>query len=149
MAKNLNPYRKYFSLRGAGLEPGEYYTTVKNQTFQQNSYFTYSKPECLFSTYSDGATGILSFNSKFYLLDGTGTFTLWAGAEDYTSGTWYISINGSTEITRESGNGFVEIRYTDAGFNLSSGYNTMTGSFEPDSSSSFSISVFWKNGWSA
>ena len=150
MATDISTTRKYYSMRGAALEQGDYYTTIKNQTFQQNSFFIYSAPRCLLNCHSDGSVGSLVINSTVYLQDGIGQFILSANNESMVNGTWHLSFNGGSTITNSSGSVWL-IQHDDyvGSMTLTAGYNTIAGSFVPDASDAFAVSIYWENGWEA
>ncbi len=153
MAKNIDDRRKYYSLRGVLLGDGDFYSSIKNQTFSQNDYVIYTAPTCLFSLAKD--TDLVEFNSKFMIdSPATGKIILTAVGEDgriikigdsfamwpntYLNGTYLPLAGQKTNPVELDSDTHI----------ILGGYNEIEGSFDNDSTAErISITAVWIPRW--
>lgn len=149
MSKHLDTERKYYTTRACKLADDEYYSTMKNQTFQQNSFYVYSVPRSIIrASYDTGSTQI-EFDGTFVLGTAAGAFFLYAGDADgiYLDGTFVWSFNGTAQGSKTSNP--AEVRHGDLTGSAVAGLNYLSGTFVAATGSVYSVGISWMNSWEA
>ncbi|MCK4521322.1 MAG: hypothetical protein KAU20_02025 [Nanoarchaeota archaeon] len=145
---DLNTNRSYYTVRGCNLEDEDYYSAIKNQTFQQNSFFCFNAPRVIMSSTDPAGTATLGFFGTFLLKTNEGKLTFTAMSDtSYVDGTFIWSLNGTAQGSKTSNP--AEILHSDVTGSFIAGLNYIDGTFVPDSGSAYSFAAYWGNGWEA